>query len=123
MDKLLYGRLCLLSQGCERCGIGDGQLGEHLAVDVHAGDLQAVHHLGIGQAVQAGRRVDAGDPQATEVALLLLAADICITQGTANLCAGGTLLLALRAKVTLGELHYLTLFLLCVHRTLNSCHS
>ena len=51
-----------------------------LAVDVHASDLQAVDHARIAQAVDAGRGVDAGDPQATEVALFLLAADIGIAK-------------------------------------------
>src|SRR5690606_41493932 len=38
--------------------------------------LQAVHQPAVAQAVLTGRRVDAHDPQAAELALLLLAADV-----------------------------------------------
>src|SRR5690606_7432041 len=48
----------------------DGELGEHLAVNLDAGVLQAVHEAVVGHALGAGRGVDALDPQAAEVALL-----------------------------------------------------
>ena len=118
---LVQRSLGLLRQHRERGGIGDGQLGQHLAVDVDAGHLQAIHQPGVTQAVDAGRRVDAGDPQAAEVALLQLAADVCIAKRTANLLAGSTILLALCAKITLGELKNLTTLFQCINCTLNSC--
>ena len=83
--SLLDGSLGLLRQHRERGGIGNRQLGQHLAVDVDAGNLQAVDQLGIAQAVDAGGRVDAGDPQAAEVALFQLATDVGVAQRTALL--------------------------------------
>src|SRR5690606_4833328 len=53
-----------------------GDVRQHLAVEGDAGLEQAVHEAAVAQAVDAGRRIDAGDPQRTEVALLLLAADV-----------------------------------------------
>ena len=39
-NEAYFAGLGLLAQGGERLGILDGQLGEHLAVDLDAGDLQ-----------------------------------------------------------------------------------
>src|SRR5690606_2775165 len=44
--------------------------GENLAVNLDAGQLQAVHHAAVRQAILARTRVDAGDPQGAELALL-----------------------------------------------------
>ena len=53
----------------------DSGLGQHLAVHVDAGELQAVHEGGVVHAVCLACRADTGDPQLTEVAFFLLAAD------------------------------------------------
>ena len=53
-------------------GIGDGEIGEDLAVDADVGRLQAADEARVGRAVGAGGGVDARDPQAAEVALLRL---------------------------------------------------
>ena len=59
----------------------DGQLGEHLPVDLHIGQLQAVHEGGIVHAVGLAGGADTGDPELTEVALLHPAAGIGVGAG------------------------------------------
>ena len=47
----------------ERDGVVDRHLAEHLAVDLDALDLQAVHEGGVVHAVHLAGGGDAGDPQ------------------------------------------------------------
>ena len=77
-DHLLEGSLGLLGQSGESGGIADGDLGEHLAVEIDAGLLQTVDERGIVHAVELRGSGDSGDPQAAEVTLLLLAADLSV---------------------------------------------
>src|SRR5574344_376988 len=57
----------------EAGGIVDRDLAEHLAVEGHARLDEAGDELRVADAFGAGRRVDTGDPELTEVALLQLA--------------------------------------------------
>ena len=50
-------------------GILHRDVGEHLAVDFEAERFQAVHEFAVGNAIQAGGRADALDPQPAELAL------------------------------------------------------
>lgn len=58
---LFTGSLGLLGQGGKGGSIVDRQLGEHLAVQVDASLLQAVHKLGIVHAVQLAGGGNTGD--------------------------------------------------------------
>src|SRR5579875_2821330 len=58
-----------LRETSEGVGVADGDVGEHLAVELDAGEREAVHELRVAHAVLARGGVDAGDPQAAEVAL------------------------------------------------------
>src|SRR5690242_11811242 len=58
-------------------GVGYGDIGQHLAVDLDIGLLETEDELAVRQPVQARRGIDAGDPQAAEVALL----DATVTEG------------------------------------------
>src|SRR3954447_10473371 len=62
-----------LGESAERLGVAHGNVGQHLAVQLDAGQLQAVHELRVAHAVELGGGVDAGDPQAAEVALAVAA--------------------------------------------------
>lgn len=53
-----------------------GDVSQDLAIQGDAGLQQTVHEAAVAQAVDAGSRIDTGDPQRTEVALLLLTADV-----------------------------------------------
>src|SRR5512137_1933666 len=51
-------------------------LGEGLAVEGDSRALEPRHELGVGRLVASRRRVDADDPETTEIALLPLAAHV-----------------------------------------------
>jgi hypothetical protein len=62
--------LRLSDHGLESAAFIHGEIGHGLAVELDAGQLDAVHELRIGQAFDADSRVDALDPQRAEGALL-----------------------------------------------------
>src|SRR5690606_11044019 len=57
-----------------------GNVRQHLAIQGDAGLHQAVDEAAVAHAVDAGRGIDARDPQGAELALLLLAADVGVLQ-------------------------------------------
>src|SRR5262245_63766338 len=59
----------------------DGKVGQHLAVDVDRGPLQSVHERAVAHSLLAYRRVDPGDPQRAEFALLGPAVAIRVLPG------------------------------------------
>ena len=65
-----------LNKSVEGGDIVDGQLGEHAAINLNTGQVQALDETVVGHALCAGSSVDALDPQATEVALLRLAVTV-----------------------------------------------
>ena len=79
-NRLSSGDLCLrgLGQLGEASGIVHSDIGEHLAVQIDTGFLQTEHQLAVGQSVQTGCSIDAGDPQRAVLSILLLAAGIGI---------------------------------------------
>src|SRR2546429_1433919 len=54
-----------LRQLLERHGVADGEIGEHFAVDLDAGLLEAVHQAAVGQLVQPRGGVDARSEEHT----------------------------------------------------------
>ena len=77
-----------LGEGGERGLVIDSQLRQHLAVDLHAGLLKAVHKGGVVHAVHLAGGGDAGDPQGAEVTLLQPAAGVGVAQGLHDLLIG-----------------------------------
>src|SRR5699024_12676112 len=73
VDVLWQGVLRDLDQTGERRGVVDGELGEHAAIDLDAGQVQTLDEAGVGHAAGPGGSVDPLDPELTEVALALLA--------------------------------------------------
>src|SRR3954447_5920258 len=65
-----------LGKASERLGVADGDVREDLAVHLDLGEAQAVHELAVGEALTARGGVDAGDPEAAEVALAVAAVAI-----------------------------------------------
>src|SRR3954467_4059264 len=74
-------RACLRDDAAERRALVHGDVGQDLAVQVDAGELQPVHELAVGQALGPNRGVDALDPQRPERALLHLAVAIGVLTG------------------------------------------
>ena len=100
----------------------DGGLGQHLAVHVDTCELQAVHKGGIVHSVCLAACADAGDPELTEVSLLLLAADICVAAGLHHLLVCHLIVAGLVAPVTLSQAKDLISMFAGHHCALNSCH-
>ena len=79
--------------------IVDGDLGEHLAVHLDAGLLEAAHEDGIADAVDAASSVDALDPELTIIPLDEATGIVSVTERVANLLFGGLEEKVLRAEV------------------------
>src|SRR5688572_26596799 len=79
----------------ERCGLGGGQVGQHLAVDRDARRLESAHQLRVGEPVFARGGVNPDDPQPAIVALLLLPADEGVLAGGIDRFLRGAIQLAL----------------------------
>src|SRR5919109_2339868 len=62
-----------LGKTSKRLGIADGDVGEHLAVELDAGLAEAVHELAVAHALAPRGGVDPDDPQAAEVTLAVAA--------------------------------------------------
>src|SRR4051812_49918972 len=62
-----------LGESAEGLGVAHGDVSQHLAVELDAGELQAVDEGAVAHAVLARSGVDADDPQAAEVALAVAA--------------------------------------------------
>ena len=99
----VLGFLRELDESLETSGIVDCDLGEHLAVQHHAGIDETSHKLGIADTLCAGCGADASDPKLTEVALLQLAVDRRKATGTINGLSSLTEIFAARTAKTLGE--------------------
>src|SRR6476620_11478971 len=77
LERLSAVRGCLgrrglagaLGESAEGLGVAHGDVGQHLAVQLDPGQLEAVDERAVAHALLAGSGVDALDPQAAEVAL------------------------------------------------------
>src|SRR5690606_17942809 len=91
-----------LDQSREGSGVVDGEIGQHLAVDLDLGGLEAGDQLGVGGPVLTGRGVDAGDPQPAELALAGPAVAVRIRSRVHDLFVGGAEPAAAGPLVALG---------------------
>src|SRR5262245_11877863 len=78
---------------------------EHLAVDLDRGRLEPCHQAAVRQPVPAARRVDADDPQAAELPLLLLAVAVGVGEPALDGLAGLAIGLPSATDVALRHLH------------------
>src|SRR5450755_315438 len=81
-----------LGETSEGVGVVDGHVGQNLAIELNLGDLQSVHELRVGHAVLARGGVDAGDPQAAEVALAVAAVPIPVLIGLEHRLLGSSVM-------------------------------
>jgi hypothetical protein len=88
----------------ECLGVVDGDLGEHLAVDLDIALLKPVHETGVGDIVDAASGIDPLNPKLTIVALDETAGIVSVTEGVANLLLRGFEEKMLRAEITFGAL-------------------
>ena len=100
----------------------DRHVGEDLAVEGDPGLLEPVHELGVGQAADAGGRVDAGDPKAADFALLIATIAIDVLQRMLDLLFSRTIRTGLGAIVALGTAQNDATLLMSVDCTLYTRH-
>jgi hypothetical protein len=75
---LLFGPVCHFG---EAFTISDGEIGQHLAVDLDPAELEAVDELTVGEPVDAGGRVDSDVPKPPHVAFLLATVGVGVVEG------------------------------------------
>src|SRR5437588_1794929 len=106
----------------ERVGIGDGQVGQHLAVEVDLGRPQAGHEAGVRHVVLPAGGVDPDDPQPAELALADPAVAVGVDTGVHDLLVGRLEAAAAVAAVALGRLEDGAAVLLPVDGALDPGH-
>lgn len=99
-----------------------GNLSEDLAVELDAGELQAVHELAVGKVVHTGGCVDALNPKSADVALLVAAITVLILQGMLSLLLHSTEGAGTNAVVALSTLYEGLTLLATRHCALDTCH-
>src|SRR4051812_2821480 len=104
----------LVHERGKRGRITDGQFREDLPIDLDAGLLEPVHEDAVAHVVLMRRGVDAGDPEATEVALLVAAIAVCVPPAALDSLLRRSPQLAARAKCAARGFHDL-LFALQAH--------
>ena len=109
-------------QGRKTHRVVHGDVCQHLAVQGDASLQHAVHETAVAQAIDAGSRIDAGDPQRTEVALLLLTTDVCVLTSLDDVLLGDAEDLATGVVVALRAAENLLVTAACLHTTFDSCH-
>ena len=105
------GRARLDGERGEVRGVGHGDLGQHLAVELDVGQLEAVHELVVRQAVLTGARVDADDPQLAELALAHAAVAVGVLAAALDLLFRPLVGRVLSRAVALGLLEHLAALL------------
>src|SRR6185437_15940731 len=106
----------------ERGRVVDGQIGQHLAVHVHARDLQALDEPVISNALGPRRRVDPLDPQPAERALAVLAVPVGVGHGVKRLLLGLAIQPGSLAPVPACPLENYPALLVGIDRPLYACH-
>ena len=105
--KKLQSSLSGSNQSLESRLVVYSQICQHLTVDVNTSLLQTVHEGAVVHAVSLGSSGDTGDPQSAEISLLVLTADVCVTQGLHHCFVCSAEQLGLCTKVTLRKLQKL----------------
>src|SRR5689334_17843530 len=101
--RSLRRALRLLGDRREGRGAADGEFGKALSIERHAGVLQSVDQLSVGEPVLARGRIDPDDPQPTEIALLAAAADERVFERRVDRLFRGAIQLALVGVIALRQ--------------------
>ena len=72
----------------ERVPVTNGEVGEHLAVDLDLGCLQPGDEPGVGDVVLTARGVDAHDPELAELTLARTTVAVRVVAGVHDLLVG-----------------------------------
>src|SRR5207249_520784 len=115
-------RLRLVDDQLERLRVRHGQVGEHLAVELDARLSAAGHELVVREPLASRGRVDADDPQTSEVPLLRLAVAVGVDERVLDLLLRPPVAGVLLAPVAARLLEDLAALLARVDRTLDAGH-
>jgi hypothetical protein len=94
------GGFGLFREQCKRGGVLHRNVRQYFAIEIHAGGLQAMNQLTVGDAVEARGSADALNPQAAILALFDAAIAECIAIGAIRGFLRGLVELALGEKKT-----------------------
>src|SRR5215210_7832276 len=106
----------------ETLRIGDGHVGQHLAVEQRAGGLEPGDQAAVGEAAQMGGGVDAHDPQAAKLPLLLPAVAVGVAQRLVHRELGHAVAPRLHAIEAAGAIQNFLALLQALVSTLDTCH-
>src|SRR5690349_23402419 len=111
-----------IGKSAEGLGVAHGDVGQHLAVELDPGQLEAVDEGAVVHAVLARGGVDAGDPQAAEVALAVAAVAVGVGIGLHDRFLGALVVRVRLAAEALGALERRAALLARVDRALDAGH-
>src|SRR3546814_579262 len=106
----------------ERFRLVHSDIGQHLAVQFDAGQLQAMHELAVGQTFHADGGVDALDPERAEVPLLNLAVAISVLPRLLHRLFGDADRVLAAAVIALGGLARPLVTGVRGYTTFDACH-
>src|SRR6185437_8329285 len=109
--------------GGKPCWVVHRDIGQHLAVQFHAGFFQAADELVITDAVQLGGSADAHNPDGTILALFLFTAAVGELQPALNRLFGGAIELGFCEEIATGALQYLLAALAALGTAFYARHS
>src|SRR3984885_15015789 len=115
-------RLSLLCDRAEAVRIVPGEVRQHVAVDLDTGPVQAVDHAAVVEPIDAGRRIDARDPQGAKLPLLGAAVAIRVLTGLDHRLFGGAIDLASGVVIALRLFQNFIVTGSRRHTALDSCH-
>jgi len=113
------GKFCDLSKSL---GIVDGEIGEHLTIQLDSGFFEAIHEPAVGEAIRSGGRVDSGDPERTEVTLSDTSIAVSVLEGSLHVAAGCSQQLAARSAIPFCLFQYFLASSSGRDRIADACH-
>src|SRR6202050_1491752 len=111
-----------LGDTSKRVRVAHRDVSEHLTVELHAGQLEAVHQLRVAHVVKTRRRVDARDPQPAKVTLAVAPVAVGVRVGLQQGLLGAPVVGVRLAAKALGQGKRRAALLACAHRALDAGH-
>mgnify|MGYP006877865237 CR=1 FL=1 len=121
-NELFQSSLRDLDQRGKSLGVVDGHVGEHLAVELDASLVEAIHEHGVGHTVDTSSSVDASNPETTNLALLVATIAVLVLQRVTDLLLRLLIMARLSSVVALRTSEDNATLLLSGNRTLNTWH-
>ena len=121
-NELFQSSLRDLDQRGKSLGVVDGHVGEHLTVELDASLVEAIHKHGVGHTVDTSSSVDAGNPETTNLALLVATIAVLVLQRVTDLLLRLLIMARLSSVVALRTSEDNATLLLSGNRTLNTWH-